>query len=449
MDYSEVRNYITEKDKMGSVFDMTGITELLKYLGNPEKHIPAVHIAGTNGKGSIMAYVEQCLISAGLKVGRYISPTIYDYRERWQINKIWVEAEAVAEAITKVAEAEEEMKADGIRIPTAFEVETAATFLIFKKENVDIMLIECGMGGRLDATNVLGADTINVMAAVSRDHMKVLGDTLEEITSEKLGIVRPGSTLVSYPQKPEVINKIRDYSDENYVNLIETDPTKLNILSESYRGSHFIYKDEEYIINIGSGYQILNAITAIDVLQAIEEKLIPNIEKQLDMPIHLTKDIIKDGLEKTNWDGRFSVVSKDPLIIVDGAHNEDAWLRLKESIDKYFTKTKITFIIGVLADKEYEKMVDILLPCMGNVFTVKSDNPRALSAEKLANLIQKKAMSESNMSQSTSSQIFVEAKKDYSDAITSAIEKQKGEPIIVFGTLSISGEIIRCIESMQ
>ena len=388
MNYTEVINYIHEKEKLGSVFGLEAINELLFRLGNPEKEIKAIHIAGTNGKGSTMSFVEESLICAGYKVGRYISPTIYDYRERWMLNHVWATEEEVCSIISEVADKVSEMIEDGYNSPTAFEIETAAAFLFFKKWQVDYMLIECGMGGRLDATNVLD-DAINILASISMDHMKVLGDNVIDITREKLGIVRKGSVLITYPQTDEVIQEIRSYASENDVKLIEADSSLLDIKDEDIYGSEFIYKGEDYRISIGGRYQVLNAITAIEALEYIFEcgdevgasDIGASYKKSED---DLSLSFIKEGLRNTSWDARFEVVNDDPVVIVDGAHNEDAWYKLRESIETHFTNKKVIFIIGVLADKEYDKMVRILGPLAQVVYTVQTESPRALSREVLA-----------------------------------------------------------------
>lgn len=438
MDFKEARKYIKEMEKSGSVFDLDGINFLLEKLGHPEKGIPAIHIAGTNGKGSILAFVEETLIRSGYDVGRYISPTIYDYRERWKHNKKWASYEDVAEVITVVKDIIDNMSEDECRTPTAFEIETAAAFLLFKKWGCDVILVECGMGGRLDATNVLEEDVINVIASISLDHMQVLGKTLKEITAEKLGIVRDGTTIVTYPQSDlEVLADIRDYAMKHNVHLIETDIDSLHVLEDFYHKAVFEYKGAEFDISMGGHYQIYNAITAIEVLRIFEKKMLDHqaAEKKTFRSI---SDEIFGGLLATTWDGRYTVANINPLIIVDGAHNLEAWCRLRESIDKYFTNRDIIYIIGVLADKEYRKMIEILLPTMSYVYTVQSDSPRALPAEELARYISQEG-------------IKAEAVDDIRDAIDMAAEKaykaEKETVVVVCGTLSITGDAISYIRS--
>ncbi|MCR5213094.1 MAG: bifunctional folylpolyglutamate synthase/dihydrofolate synthase [Eubacterium sp.] len=439
MNYIEVRNYIKEKEKLGSSFGTDSVKELLRRLDNPEKCAPAIHIAGTNGKGSIMAYVEETFVRTGMMVGRYISPTIYDYRERWLKNKEWASEEDVAWAISIVAEATDGMVDEGLNSPTAFEIETAAAFVLFKKWKCDIMLIECGMGGRLDATNVLETDKLSVLAAISMDHMEVLGNSPREIAKEKLGIVRDKSVLVTYPQIPPVMMEIYSYCKEHNVKLIEADVADLIINEESFYGSSFTYKGEDYEISIGGRYQIYNAITAIEILKYFKD---------------VCEEEIYSGLLTTRWEGRFTLVSSDPVTIIDGAHNEDAWLRLSNSLDKYFTNKKIVYIIGVLADKEYEKMVDILGPSMEYVYAVQSDSPRALPAKDLCKVfldagIKSEACDtyDKDIDCELSSFSENEVRVIYSIKKAQEMAKEKGLPLVIAGTLSITGQAIRYFKS--
>lgn len=429
MNYNEVISYIEKRNLMGSVLGLDNIKALLKKLGNPERSVPAMHIAGTNGKGSIMAYVENVLIEAGLKVGRYISPTIFDYRERWQICKEYISKEDCAELLSKVIGTVEEMEQSGEGRPTSFEIETAAAFLYFKEAGCDIMLIECGMGGSQDATNVFLKTPIDVIASISFDHMQFLGNTLEAITSEKLGIVKDRDILVSYPQS-EIPEKVIDAfaSDEkNYQRYRKTDRSSITTLESGIWGTEFIYKNENYHISMAGGAQVYNAATAIEALEAFNDIAADYKLKKID------KDTVRKGLAKTFWPGRFTVIGSEPLFIADGAHNEDAWCRLSEDINKYFTNRKIIFIIGVLKDKEYDRMLDILTPFMKHAITLTSNSPRALDGRTLAGLIGER-------------NVAAEYSESISDAIDRALEiadQESDSVIIACGSLSFIGDIIR------
>ena len=488
MNYGEVSEYIEERNKLGSVPGLDNIKGLLRRLGDPEKGIPAFHIAGTNGKGSIMAYVESVLLEAGLKVGRYISPTIIDYRERWQINKEYISKKACAEVMTDVISAVEDMEKEDEGRPTSFEIETAAAFLWFKRSDCDVILIECGMGGRLDATNVFESTPIDIIASISFDHMQFLGNTLEKITREKLGIVKKGDILVSYPQSEEperIINnmvKLMDLCDEENMDAgseenmdlggeenigagdkenmdagdkenmvlcgeenigagVETGIPEVSGYFKADRGcissveegldeSSFIYKGERYTIHLAGGAQIYNAVTAIEAINAFN-----GVAGRYGFG-SISGDIIKKGLEKTSWQGRFTVLSREPLFIVDGAHNEDAWINLSSDVRKYFTNRKLIYIMGVLKDKEYHKMLDLLTPGMHSAFTVTTDSPRALDGRVLAGLIRDRGIDA----------VFAES---VDKAVKDAVSLAKTIPdsvIIACGTLSFVGDVIRAVK---
>ena len=444
MNYKEARQYIKSRDALGIRPGLDNINELLKRLGNPEKDIPAVHIAGTNGKGSIMAFVEETLVRKGLKVGRYISPTIIDYRERWLLNKEMISEEKAAEILTAVKKVADEMDAD-FGHPTAFEIETAAAFYLFKEEACDVMLIECGMGGEGDATNVLGPDTVNVLASVSFDHMQFLGNTIQEITRQKLGIVRPGSVLISSVQCEEVYWEVLEFAKENDVELAGVYDTGIDILEESPFGSKFKYCGKEYEITLGGQYQIFNALTAIEVLNHLDR-----------IGIKPSYEEIKKGLYNTVWQGRFSVMKKEPLVIVDGAHNRDAWVRLRESVDKYFTNRKCIYIIGVLKDKEWGEMVRLLSPTAKIVYTVTPDSPRALEGAELRDAFKKAGVdSEVLLDQRITANSFAEKAAETVDdaseenpqkAVMKIIDEAASDDVIIIcGTLTITGEMIRCL----
>ena len=454
MKFAQVMDYIEERNKLGSVPGLDNIKGLLERLGNPEKGIPAFHIAGTNGKGSIMAYVESVLIEAGYKVGRYISPTIIDYRERWQINKRYISKKECAEILTEVINAVGRMEEEGAGRPTSFEIETAAAFLWFNKSECDIILIECGMGGRLDATNVFETTPIDILASISFDHMQFLGETLEEITREKLGIMKKGDILVSYPQSeiPERIidefaaenievktvgntngsnNEDSSISEKLSRRYFKADISEISDVSESLDKTGFVYKGEKYTIHLAGGAQVLNAITAIEAIDAFN-----SISENYGFE-EIPLKTVKAGLRKTRWQGRFTVLNKEPLFIVDGAHNEDAWKKLSADVRKYFTNRKLIYIIGVLGDKEYPKMLDMLTPDMYSAFTVTTDSPRALDGNVLAGLIRERGVRA----------VYAESVEKAVEDAFSLAKETPDSVIIACGTLSFAGDVIRSVRS--
>ncbi len=376
MNYTEAIKYIEDKNKLGIVPGLDSIKELLRRLGNPENKCKSLHIAGTNGKGSVFAFVESALIEAGYKIGRYISPTIFTYLERFQINKNYMMEETFAQIMDKVSEAINDMESEGYNSPTAFEIETAVAFLFFEEENCDYMLIECGMGGTLDATNVIASPEISVFAQISMDHMQFLGETLYEIAMNKSGIIKDNSICVTAPQNKTVEKVLADACDMHKTKLIIADEARVEIIDENYEFTSFKYKDEEYGIRLLGEHQITNAITAIEVLKKLK----------------IRYDYIKKGLEITEWKGRLTKVCDKPLCFVDGAHNEAAWLALKNNVNKYFTNKQIIYIIGVLKDKEYQKMVDILCDTMEYAVTITPNTPRGLDKKILSEIIIEKGI---------------------------------------------------------
>ncbi len=372
MDFAMAMNYIEEKNKLGSVPGLDNVKELLRRLGNPQDHCRCLQIAGTNGKGSVFSFVQEILLEAGFSVGRYISPTVFTYLERFQINKRNMPEEDFAEILSMVAEKVCDMEQDGLQSPTAFEIETAVAFLYFSKREVDYALIECGMGGALDATNVICHPVMSVIASVSRDHMQFLGNTLSEIAAHKAGIIQTDSVCISAPQAPEVEAVLREVCERKGTGLVLVRDSDIHIQRMDLEQTLFCYKGEEYSIKLLGEHQVVNAAVAVETVSGISG-------------IHHA-DICR-GLHNTVWSGRMTKVCDNPYVFVDGAHNEAAWRYLKRAVNKYFTNRRIIYIIGVLKDKEYGKMVDILADTMDYAVTVTPDTPRGLDGTCLAELI--------------------------------------------------------------
>ena len=377
MDFAMAMKYIEEKNKLGSVPGLDNVKELLLRLGNPQNSCKCLQIAGTNGKGSVFSFVQEILIDAGYSVGRYISPTIFTYLERFQINKNYISEEAFSKILTEVSDKVSEMEKDGLESPTAFEIETAVAFMYFKYNKVDYALIECGMGGDLDATNVISKPVMSVIASISMDHMQFLGNTLTEIATHKAGIIKDNSVCVMAPQPDEVIEVFDKVCRNMHTELVCVDETAINIQDMTTEKTVFIYDGETYNIRLLGEHQVINATLAIEAARRISGITINNI---------------RAGLENTTWRGRLTHVCDMPDVYVDGAHNEAAWQYLKKAINKYFTKRKIIYIMGVLRDKEYHKMIDILADTMSYAITVTPDTPRGLEKEILASLISDKGV---------------------------------------------------------
>lgn len=370
MTYQMAMEYMNQIGKKGSILGLANVKELLRRLGNPQNRLAVIHVAGTNGKGSICTFLDCMYQAEGRRVGRYISPTLFSYLERFQINGHYMTEMEFADVFEQVYTVLQDMKREGMEIPTAFEVETAIAFCYFVKEEVDLVILETGMGGREDATNVVDAPLCTVFASIGMDHMQFLGDTVEKIAYQKAGIIKRGCPVVSYPNT-DVVCEVLHREWTNCNEGIElpafqvVDQKQIVILKETLEGSRFCYKGEEYEISLAGEYQVYNAITAI------ETKLL------------LDGSFIKDSLKEAKWSARFEKLSDRPLMIRDGAHNIDGVRALRASLQKHFTNTHIIFIIGILKDKEYEKMIAALCPMADSVYTLTPPVERGLSGQVL------------------------------------------------------------------
>ncbi|MCF0133185.1 MAG: bifunctional folylpolyglutamate synthase/dihydrofolate synthase [Blautia sp.] len=423
MDYREARDLINTAGQYGSVLGLENMKALMHSLGNPQDDLQVIHIAGTNGKGSTAAYLYSVLCEAGYHVGRYVSPTLYSYLERIQIGSRNISESEFAAAMTKVSEAAHKMTEKGLPHPTAFELETAAAYVFFKDSDCDIALVEVGMGGDLDATNIISTPRLCVLTSISMDHTAVLGNTLGEIAEKKAGIIKENSLVVSTIQKPEVETVIRTVCRERGAAMIISDFRQAQVLEESYQGQKFVYQGEVYEISLGGICQIENAVLALNVLEALSKTVLPDTEmhqetllrkvqiqeaplrkEQLRKASSTNREQKKEipsqkifptsieqrriGLRSTLWNGRFTTICDHPLFIVDGAHNPAAADRLAEAVERYFSGRDIYYIIGVFADKDYEYILRRMSPYAKEILTIETpDNPRALPAERLAEAV--------------------------------------------------------------
>ena len=430
-------NYISlieELKKRGSVPGLDAIEGLLEELGHPEDNLKIVHIAGTNGKGSIFAYLSSILIAAGFKVGRYISPTISCYEERFQINGKYITKYKLARLYNIVEEAmKREEEKTGLK-PTLFEVETAISFLYFKEEEVDYALIEVGMGGRMDATNVIRHPELTVISSISYDHQVFLGDTLEEIAWQKAGIIKESCPVVLSENSDEVCKVIEQEATKKKVKCIEIKPTDYEVLSETPYGSTFLWKEQRYETKLPGRHQVSNAVTALAASEYLFRKDYEKnnarkaIAKKLDeMNV---KSAQQGGIIRTCWPGRLEVLKKEPLFYRDGAHNPDGAKKLAAFLQKYFTNKKIIYIMGVLKDKEYKKMLRYLMPMAKEVYVFKPKNERGLSAQILADTIKEVA------------DVSVTIESDVNAAVFRALDTAKPDDVLVAcGSLSFMEEM--------
>ena len=426
MKYKEAIEYIEKWGSLGIVPGLSTMEELLKRLGNPEKGLKFIHIAGTNGKGSVLAFLSQILYENKYKVGRYLSPTISSYEERFQIQQKQISKAEVARLVDEVAWAADKMEEEGLNHPTAFELETAMAFLLFQKKKCDLVVLETGMGGRLDATNVIEDPLVCVITSISKDHMQFLGETLEEITLEKAGIMKKDAKVVTATQPEKIIKLLKEQAKkagaEEFIKVEEKEIKKIKYGLEVQRFSYKRWKDME--ISMAGIWQVENACIALEAVMALE-----------DLGYHFQEEKIRKGLKEAVWKGRFQVLAKKPYFIVDGAHNYSSASKLKKSLEFYFTNKQIIYIIGMFRDKEYDQVLEETCPLASHIITISLPNHnRSLSSLELAE----------------------EAKKFHprvtaATSIEEAIElayllADKNSVILAFGSLSYLG---RCMEIME
>lgn len=428
MDYQQSRAYIRDAEQYaGGAMDLINIKELMKRLGNPQDQLKYIHVAGTNGKGSVIAYLYTTLTKAGYHVGRYISPSVYSYREKIETEGKPISREKFAEQTTRVAAVIEEMTAEGLAHPTPFEIETAVAFLFFAEEKCDPVILEVGMGGITDATNLITTTELAVLVPISMDHQSFLGNTISEIAEKKAGIIKPGSSVVTIGQETEALEVIKKTGAEAGADVCVADVSEAEVLEADFTGQRFCYKGEEYTLSLAGSYQTENAVLALEALRILDER-----------GYHTTLEQRKEGLWATRWNGRLTIIHKDPLFIVDGAHNPAAADMLEDSVRKYFKDRRLFFIMGVFKDKDYPYIIRKLCPYAEQILAIETpDNPRALPAEELA-----KAIRPCNAN--------VRAEKNIPRAVEELFEMAgKDDVILSFGSLSFIGEITRIVNTRK
>jgi dihydrofolate synthase / folylpolyglutamate synthase len=410
-------------------FNLDRMFALMEELGNPQKKYPIIHVAGTKGKGSVSALCASALEAAGYKTGLYTSPHLWDYVERIQINGEPISHEELVELV-------EEVKPAVAKIPklTTFEITTAIGWLAFAKNNVNAAVIEVGLGGRLDATNVV-TPSVSVITSLSYDHMAVLGNTLAEIAGEKAGIIKEGIPVVSAPQPDEALRVLERVANEkNCLLFLVSKDVKFERLSSSLDGqslrvSSFVLRHTEdphfplvtqpevldLTIPLLGAHQIENAAIAYTALKII------------DIPI--SDQSIQKGFARVKWPARFEILRREPPVVIDSAHNRDSARRLRETLDEYFSEIPVILIFCALQDKDIPGMLDELRPSLEQVVATRADHPRAPSAEWTAEQVEKAGMP-------------VEAVATVAGALERALELAGNRKLVLSaGSVAFAGEI--------
>lgn len=422
MTYEEAKTYFRQIQTGAKIKPGLTVTRtLMQHLGNPQDRLSFIHIAGTNGKGSTASFLCSMYAESGLKVGRYVSPVVFSEFEKIQFEqagrKVMITEEEMAECLTKLRDVVETMQELGEGIPTEFELDTAAAFLAFDRWQCDLVVLETGMGGRLDATNVICTTACAVITPIARDHMQFLGDTIQEIAAEKAGIIKDRVPVVTCQHEREAQTCLEQTCEERKCVMHAVSGKDIDIRWSTLEGTRFCYKQyQDMTLCVPGVYQVENACLALECVELLQNRY-PVSEEQ-----------IRKGLEHTVWRGRFEVLRKNPLVIVDGAHNPDGMRQFLASVDIYLKDTKKIGIMGVFADKEYRVMAELLGERFLKIYTIMPPSERGLPAEELAAAIGKKATACATL------------EKAVDRALSEA--KEQDAALLLFGSLSFLKDIL-------
>ena len=418
MDFLEAQNYLEKvRSQKGIVLGLDTMRHLMAKLNNPQDKVKFIQVAGTNGKGSTAAYLTSILSEAGIKVGRYTSPAVFSSTEQYFACGGCISESEYAKGMTAVAEAAASL--DG-ETPTAFEQETALAFWYFAKKGCELAILEAGLGGDMDATNIVTTTVCSIITSISMDHCRILGNKISEIAAHKAGIIKPGAPIICIEQKEDAMEPIRAAAKAADTPLYEVHRDEVRQIFSDKRESIVFFREFENLhLKMLGSCQPENAALAVQAASVLSRSY----------PIE--KKHIYDGIEKTRWGGRFELHSGSPDIILDGAHNPDGIRRLRESVNQMFGAVPICYVCGVLADKDYEKEIEILFGRASNVFTVTPPSPRAMKSTDLKVAIKKR---------------FPQLKVtsfDSEDGIEKAMEAavSQNNPVVVCGTLTILARV--------
>lgn len=424
MNYDEALEFIHAADWKGSALGLERIRELCARLGDPQKKLRFIHVAGTNGKGSTCAMLSAILTAAGYRTGMFTSPHLQRYNERFQINGAQISDEALCEAAEAVKRASEGMT----DAATEFERCTAIGLEYFAREKCEIVVFEVGLGGRLDSTNVIDAPEAAVITNLGLEHTEVLGDTIEQIAFEKAGIIKPGCSVVLYAQSPEAEAVVRDKAEKEGCYILVSDPSEERLLSEDVFGQRIDYRERRDIeLRLIGTYQYNNCALVLDTVDVLRKR-----------GWNIPEQAVRDGLRDVRWPGRFEVLRRDPLIILDGAHNPNGVQELARCIERFLPGKRIRVVMGVMADKDHAAMIDIISPYAERFVAMAPKYYRSMGSAALAAEIAERTG------------LPVSDAGDVRTGVKTAWEMADSEhPVVIFGSLYQIGEIMDALADMS
>ncbi len=374
MTYDEALAYIHGSWKFGNKLGLHNMEKLLGLMGDPHKKLRFVHVAGTNGKGSTSAFIANILMEAGYRTGLYTSPYIQRFTERIRIGTQEISREELAGITAFVKKCADQMEAMGDNHPTEFEIVTAVAFEYYFRKACDIVVLEVGLGGRFDPTNIIETPELAVITTISYDHTDRLGETLPQIAFEKAGIIKHRGDVVIYSQSREVEQVFEEACTQRGAHLYKTDFSGMVLHEFGPDGQIFSWGGYDRLeIGLLGRHQINNALVAVRAAEIMSEN-----------GFDISQNDVRKGLAKAKWPGRLEIIQKAPVFIIDGAHNPEGAAVLRRFLNEYFPGKPVTFIMGVLSSKDYQSMISTVLPGCKRLFAVTPDTPKALPAASLA-----------------------------------------------------------------
>lgn len=419
MTYENALQTIHSLLTFGSRPGLDRVSELLRRMGNPQDKLRFVHVAGTNGKGSVCAMLSAMLKAAGYKTGLFISPYITDFRERIQIDNELISEQTLADAVEATYPLVEQLGREGIVI-TEFEYVNALEFYIHANADCDVVVLETGMGGLLDCTNVIKPPLCAVITVIGLDHTAILGNTVEKIAAQKCGILKRGSRAVTSAQCAQAMGVIEAAAAELRIPLRKSAELSPEVLEQSLRGSRFVYRGREVFLPLAGAHQLENAKTALAAVETLNES------GCLSIPL----DAVVRGMANAVNPARLELLSENPLVLLDGAHNPNGIEALENAIQAHLGGKRILCVMGMLADKDVDNSVALLKGLFDEVYTVPVNNPRALSSDALAEKF--KAIG-------VEARAFSSAEDGFDAAYEAA--RQSGGAVLVCGSLYLAGEL--------
>lgn len=373
MNYNEALEFIHSRMKFGSQPGMERIAALCEAFGNPQDKLKFVHVAGTNGKGSTCTMIAEILKASGYKVGLFTSPYVVDFRERIRVDSQMIPEEDFAQIVERIIPVIDELKKKDIN-PTEFEIITMAAFLYFEKVECDIVVLEVGLGGTLDSTNIIKQSEVSVITSISMDHTDILGDTILDIAAHKCGIFKKGGNVVGYPQPDFTVERfVKEKAKEAECEYTHSDLGRIRLVREEADGSTIIYAGCTFKIPLSGKHQIYNFSTAISAINVLKKK-----------GWEISMKNMLEGVANLRMPARVEIVSENPLVIIDGGHNAEGFDALCYTLEKHYKDKNIIAVFGMMKDKNYKYCAEKMAKICDKIYTTTVSNPRSLTAKELA-----------------------------------------------------------------